>query len=1468
MEEKSFGEMVKKVRREIGLTQDELARRVGCAPITLRKIESDDLRPSVQIAERLAMSLNIALEARAEFVRQARAERPAPLDKYVTPMPAPEEIGREDLSGRAIRGYALGERIGNGGMGAVYRAVQPLVEREVAIKIILPKFANHPDFIRRFEAEAQLVARLEHPHIVPLYDYWREPGVAYLVMRLLRGGSVQTLLESGPLSQEIILRVVDQVGAALSAAHRAGVVHRDLKPANVLLDEDENAYLADFGIAKNLSSPNSETRVDAVIGSPDYISPEQIRSEFVRPQTDIYALGVMLYELFTGSLPFHGPTPYDVMVQHLNTPLPPLAAQRSGLPKKLDAVIEHATAKEPLERYASVDQMLTDLHQALTPGPARREETSVPPAVPFNAENPYKGLNAFGEGDAQDFFGRENLTQQLLVRLGESGELSRFLAVVGPSGSGKSSVVRAGLIPALRNGGLPGSENWFIVELLPGPHPLEELESALLRVAVNPPASLLDQISQDKRGLLRAVNRCLPPDLNVDLLLVIDQFEEVFTLVEDESVRAHLLDLLVTTILDERSRVRIVLTLRADFIDRPLGYTDFGELLRQRLEVVLPMTPDELERAIAAPAARVGLRLEPRLTAAILHDLGDQPGTLPLLQYALTELFERRDGNTLTRQAYQSMGGVLGTLGRKAEEVYTGLGEAGQAAARSLFLRLVTVGEVAEDTRRRALRSELENLDVLPGAAAQSAPRLAAVLEPFGRARLLSFDRDLQTRGATVEVAHEAILREWERLRDWLRENREDMRLERQLGLAAAEWEQSARDESFLLGGTRLGQFESWAGHAPLALTPLEHAYLEASLAARERQAAAEQERRQRELETAQKLAETETARADESAAANRRLRRRAVWLGLALALTLLAAVAAVALGVQSQTLAEANLDNFLSAKAYSLVSDPSGNAELGALLSIFALKKGYNAEADVALTHALPQLLTRKIIQNSTNGGGGVAFSPDGSLLAVTLSTHQVQLYDVSSGKLLRTLGSEKTGSLNGALRVVFSPDGKLIMAGSRDGTLDIWETSSGALVQTFSLSGVYPACGAAFSPDGRSIAAASGDSDSVHILDIKTGRETQKIKVYMLIFCGLSFSPDGQYLLTSSDADGAVLWRISTGEKVRNYATGQAEANQVGAVVFSADGKQVLTANGDGTARLWDTDSARLVQTFVGHKSHASSVAFSPDGRSVLTGSWDATARLWDAATGEQKAVFSGNDNKVAEVAFSPDGHSAVTGSSDGAVRLWRIPSGGIARDDPAARFYSMAVWSADFTPDPDGRRMIFYYPYDPKDLNDVKILDTNTGKPVQNLRIDNSYGSCWSSNGQLMFFPHQDSTTRLWKANDGMFQLAPQLIFPPNSYLLDCDLSPDGRFLAIAGYNLSDLAGRGYAIKEISNERISYLGDSNGVDGSVSFSPDGKYLFTKDTSLRLWNLADQSVIRTFSYPPIKNINIDQGVMASVTS
>src|SRR4051795_1637504 len=404
----------------------------------------------------------------------------------------------------------------------------------------------------------------------------------------------------------------------------------------------------------------------------------------------------------------------------------------------------------------------------------------------LETRNPYKGLRAFGEGDAEDFFGREALTEHLVARLGET----RFLAVVGPSGSGKSSVVRAGLVPRLRQGALPGSERWYVVEMFPGAYPLEELEAALLRAADTRPAGMLEQLEQDERGLLRAVKRLLADDES-ELVLVVDQLEEVFTLVEDESRRTQFLALLERAVGDPHARLRIVVTLRADFYDRPLLYSGFAELLRDYVEALVPLKAEEFERAIAGPAERVGARFEPGLLSELVAEVADEPGALPLLQYALTELYEGREGSTLTAEAYRAIGGVSGALAGRAEEIYTGLEEAGQDAARQLFLRLVTLGEGAEDTRRRVERTELAAMEVDQDA-------LVAAIDGFGSSRLLSFDRDPRTGRATVEVAHEALLREWARLRRWVDAAREDVRMQRSLDAGTREWEDSRRDPSFL----------------------------------------------------------------------------------------------------------------------------------------------------------------------------------------------------------------------------------------------------------------------------------------------------------------------------------------------------------------------------------------------------------------------------------------------------------------------------------------------------------------------------------------------------------------------------------------------------------------------------------------------------------------------------------------------
>jgi adenylate cyclase len=346
------------------------------------------------------------------------------------------DTNMDDLSGQEIRGYKLIERIGEGGFGVVYRAEQPAVDREVAIKVILPEFADHPEFVRRFEAEARMVAKLEHPHIVPLYDYWRDDEGAFLVMRWLRGGSLRDALESGSLDVEAVGELLDHITDALSLAHEHGVIHRDLKPENILLDEAGNAYLTDFGIAKDVAGEGL-TQTGKIVGSADYLAPEQAKGEPVTPKTDIYALGVLLYEILTGEHPFPGLTAIQTLQKHLNDPLPSIQITRPELPTDFDDIIQTATAKDPESRYTTALEFKGAYDQVLTIAkdlPEHLVETELPAFL--------REEERVREVERPVFVARDKEIARLedFLELAVSGQ-GQVLFVTGGAGRGKTALI-------------------------------------------------------------------------------------------------------------------------------------------------------------------------------------------------------------------------------------------------------------------------------------------------------------------------------------------------------------------------------------------------------------------------------------------------------------------------------------------------------------------------------------------------------------------------------------------------------------------------------------------------------------------------------------------------------------------------------------------------------------------------------------------------------------------------------------------------------------------------------------------------------------------------------------------------------------------------------------------------------------------------------------------------------------------
>ncbi len=636
----------------------------------------------------------------------------------------------------------------------MYRGLQPAVGREVAIKVVREELANRPEFIRRFEAEAHLVARLEHPHIVPLYDYWREPYSAWLVMRLFRGGTLEDHIAKRTLALDDVVKIATQIGGALEAAHRAGVVHRDVKPANVFLDGEGNAFLGDFGIAYADAVPH--VALDSLsVGSPAYAAPEQLRREPVGPPTDIHGLAIIVYECLVGRLPFSdAPNEAELLRRQLSDPLPNMREVRPDLPAAVDDVLRRATAKRPLDRYSTVTEFVTELTAAATGTADRSARQARRRRRSANSATRTKACSRSRRPTPPTSSAGVRLVDRLVERMGHSGPEARFVVLVGPSGAGKSSVVRAGLLPALRAGRVPSSDTWFVTTMMPGVDPFEELEGALARVAGTSVGGLAELMASDRRGIGRAVKQVLPDETS-ELVLVLDQFEELFTLCPDPVLRQRFASGLVAAVSEARSRLRVVTTLRADFYDLPLRIPELATIVEQGTVVLTPLAADELEQAITEPALRAGSTLEPGLVARIVADVVDQPGALPLLQYALTELFDRCVSSVMTAAAYDELGGLAGALGHRADAIHGGFDEREREITRRLFTRLVAPGEGTADTRRRVLRSELG-----------ADPVVDRVIDGFGRARFRVRPRPRHARadggggprGAAARVAAAARL--------------------------------------------------------------------------------------------------------------------------------------------------------------------------------------------------------------------------------------------------------------------------------------------------------------------------------------------------------------------------------------------------------------------------------------------------------------------------------------------------------------------------------------------------------------------------------------------------------------------------------------------------------------------------------------------------------------------------------------
>lgn len=686
--------------------------------------------------------------------------------------------------------FRLEHPIGRGAMGVIYLAHDLSLDRRVAVKFIAA-CQPPPRLLEHFHREARAIARMQHPNVVTVFRVGEAGGRPYIVSEYLAGQSLDEL--ALPLPWRRVLGLGLGLARGLAAAHRQGVLHRDIKPANILLTHEGEVKLLDFGLAElvEAGAPQESGGRRTLAGTPRYMAPELFRGAPATPRSDIYALGLVLYELCTGPLPPRPPSTPPV--------LPPLTASAPGIDLDFASLIEHCLRVEPEERFASAEALRTALERLLEP------------EVPATG-NPYRGLAPFEAEHRALFFGRDANILAVLERL----RSQPCVLVAGDSGVGKSSLCRAGILPRVAQGALDEYRDFSLLTLEPGRRPLMALASALAPVLQRTEAELRALLSESPGELgpaLRAIHQ-----EERGLLLFVDQLEELVTL--SEPSQAACFASLLGELALPAAGVRVLLAVRGDFLTRLGALPGLGAEVERALYLLRPLTTQGVREAIVGPARSRGVAFESEtLLQTLVEATARSVGSLPLLQFTLAELWERRDPvqARITRAALDTMGGLAGALSQHADGVLTRLSSSAQQAARRMLGLLIT----AEGTRSERTEEELT------AASDEARAALRALVE----GRLL---HARSTGGQTrYEIAHEALIASWGTLRQWLDEDAGQRALRQRLETASAEWARLEHSPDILW---RKRQLDETRALEPTTLRAHEQEFLHASQRAIRRQ--------------------------------------------------------------------------------------------------------------------------------------------------------------------------------------------------------------------------------------------------------------------------------------------------------------------------------------------------------------------------------------------------------------------------------------------------------------------------------------------------------------------------------------------------------------------------------------------------------------------------------------------------------
>ena len=1014
--------------------------------------------------------------------------------------------------------------------------------------------------------------------------------------------------------------------------------------------------------------------------------------------------------------------------------------------------------------------------------------------------NPYQGLSAFGEEDAAFFFGRETFVNELV----QTTRKQPLVGVVGPSGSGKSSVVFAGLIPQLRSEG-----NWLISSFRPGNKPFYHLAYALVRLLepevgetglLREAAGLAGDMQQGRITLQQVASGIKERNGGKRLLLVADQFEELYTLCQKEEQEGFA-DAILAAISSEN--LTLVFTLRADFYGYVLSYRPFRDALQQFTPQLLSsMKLEELEAAIALPAQKLEVQLEGQLTQRILDDVGQEPGNLPLLEFALTRLWEKQENRVLTHQAYDEIGGVKKAIANHAELVFQQLSGTQQKQAERIFVQLVRPGEGTEDTRRIATRAEVgeDNWGLVSYLAGYQARLVVTGAGKAGEAGGAGGAGEVSFAEDTVEVVHEALIREWGTLRDWMNANRQFRTWQERLKVGLREWKNSNHDSGALLRGVPLTVAEDWLHKRAEEMTQEERDFIQVSGQQRDKE----------------KLQRDRT--------------RRLTIIGLSSFSIISLGLAGLA-GVGWRSAAISKIDS-LANTSDALLQSNQQEALKNTLKAVVQMQRipwvdaNTRTQMEMSLMQTVHNVAAPNTLGGHANQVWGVSFSPDGKMLASASADKTVKLWDTSTGKEIKTL----TGHTNSVWGVSFSPDGKMLASGSADKTVKLWDTSTGKEIKT--LTGhTNQVWGVSFSPDGKMLASASADK-TVKLWDTSTGKEIKTLTGHTNQVWGVSFSPDGK-MLASASADKTVkLWDTSTGKEIKTL-TGH--TNSVIGVSFSPDGKMLASGSKDNTVKLWDTSTGKEIKTLTGHTNQVIGVSFSPDGKMLASASADKTVKLWDTSTGKEIKTLTGHTDQVIGVSFSPDGKMLASASKDNTVKLWDTSTG---KEIKTLTGHTNQVWGVSFSP--DGKMLAS----GSKD-NTVKLWDTSTGKEIKTLtgHTNQVWGVSFSPDGKMLASASADKTVKLWDTSTGK---EIKTLTGHTDQVIGVSFSPDGKMLASASKDNTVKLWDTSTGKEIK----TLTGHTDQVIG-VSFSPDGKMLASAsaDNTVKLWDTSTGKEIKTLT-------------------